>query len=57
MINIYKKLVIELEIEKIGYRIIIRHFANTQSLKNVTRAGSYIWGFESADYFWRKNGQ
>ncbi len=29
-----------LEIEKFGYRIIIRHFANTQSVKNVTRTDS-----------------
>ena len=40
MINITKKLVIMLEIEKFGYRIIIRHFANTKSVKNVTRTDS-----------------
>lgn len=48
---------IMLEIEKFGYRIIIRHFANTQSMINVTRTDSLYGVFESVDYFWRKNGQ
>ena len=37
MTNITKKSMIKLEIEIIGYRIIIRHIANTQSVINVTR--------------------
>lgn len=57
MINITKKLVITLEIEKFGYRIIIRHFAKTQSMINVTRTDSLYGVFGSVDYFWRKNGQ
>ena len=35
--NITKKTMIKLEIEIIGYRIIIRHIANMQSVINVTR--------------------
>ena len=37
LVNITKKLIIKLEIEIIGYRIIIRHIANTKSMINVTR--------------------
>lgn len=57
MINITKNSMIKLEMEIIGYRIIIRHFANTQSVINVTRTDSNIWGFEPVEYLWRKNGQ